>query len=374
MRVVLLVTDHERGGTPLRLARLARGLNDAGATVISGCLAPPGPVSAGLEDAGLATFACGARSIRDFGAVRTLRQHLHAAQPDLVHATLFHANVAARWALRGSSIPLLTSTATIEVERRWHAWVERATRTWDAGHVVNSASLSDHVHRAFGRDPSEIYIVPPSINPPHALPREDARFRFDLPTDAFVLGWAGRLDPVKRVDWLLQVLEQSRALNAHLLIAGDGPRRAPLQERAEQLGVAARVRWLGWQADLAPLWGAADAFVFPSRTEGAPNAVLEALAAGVPTITGDLPIFRQWQGDPPRLIIARTDTPAGFAQAVGRLAKDGAGRRELGLRAAAWAREAFNPTATARSLLAIYERIIAAATRRASPGHTASWR
>ncbi len=94
MRVALLVTDLERGGTPLRLVRLARGLSAAGVEVHAGCLAPRGPLSSELTAAGLATFACDAEDARDFLALKRLSQHMRRVQPDLIHATLLHANVA----------------------------------------------------------------------------------------------------------------------------------------------------------------------------------------------------------------------------------------------------------------------------------------
>ena len=70
--------------------------------------------------------------------------------------------------------------------------------------------------------------------------------------------------------------------NAELHVIGDGPKRQDLQAQAMQLGVADSIRWWGWQTDAKPIYQMLDALLLPSRTEGLPNVVLEAMAMGVP--------------------------------------------------------------------------------------------
>ncbi|MGE3180773.1 MAG: glycosyltransferase family 4 protein, partial [Phycisphaerae bacterium] len=163
MRLALLVTDHQLGGTPLRLARLARALRDRGVTVSYGCLSEPGPISDAVRREGIEVFACGAQRARDVGALRRLGKSLRAFRPDVVHASLFHANLAARWVGRRLKLPVLTSTATIEVERPWHNRLERWTAGWDQGHIVTSRSLQEHAVQKFGRKPEAVFVVPPLI-------------------------------------------------------------------------------------------------------------------------------------------------------------------------------------------------------------------
>src|SRR5262245_23746419 len=176
LRVVLLVTDLQRGGTPLRLAGLARGLKAAGVDVHVGCLAGRGPVSEELEAAGIPTFACGAKNARSFWALLRLIGHLRRIQPDLIHATLPHANVAARLVGGYLGIPVVTSTATIEVERRWHRWIERRTAGWDRGHIVSSRALAEHVRTAFRVPAKRVHVVPMSLERfPQLVDRATAR-------------------------------------------------------------------------------------------------------------------------------------------------------------------------------------------------------
>ncbi len=358
MRVVLLVTDLQRGGTPLRLARLAVGLRDAGIAVHVGCLAPPGPVGDALEATGIPTFACGARSARDCAALVRLAHHLRRIRPDLIHATLTHANVAARIAGGWLRIPVVTSTATIEVERRWHLVLERLTARWDRGHIVNGRTLARHVAEVFRVPPARIHVIPP-CPPPVAgdMRRDEARAQLGIPPHEFVVLWVGRLDRVKRVELVIRCAEILSSVPNRFLLAGDGPDRMAVERALRLSSAAGTVHLLGWQTELAPLWAAADVLLFPSLTEGTPNAVLEAMAAGVPVVASDIPALRELSGDGKRLLLVAADAPKAYADALLWLRANEAQRRDLIQRAAEWA-GAQRPEAAVHALLKVYEQVL----------------
>ena len=92
----------------------------------------------------------------------------------------------------------------------------------------------------------------------------------------------GRLHPNKAFDVLIRAMALVPAL--HLWIAGDGPLANELKIQAERLGVAGRIRFLGWRDDVPALFAAADLFVCPSRHEPLGNVVIEAWAQGLPVI------------------------------------------------------------------------------------------
>jgi glycosyltransferase involved in cell wall biosynthesis len=359
VRVVLLVTDLERGGTPMRIARLARGLRAEGIDATVGCLAPRGPIGAALERDGIATFACDARGAWDLGVFPRLARQLRRIKPDLIHSTLMHANVAARLAGRWLRIPVVTSTATIEVERRWHRTVERLTARLDRGHVVNSATLAEHVIRTFGRRRNRVYIVPaaPAADPARGADRGAARAGLNIAAPTFIVLWVGRLDPVKRLDYLIHAAEILNDVPVRFLLAGDGPDRARIERMLRLSSAIGRVELLGWRDDLEALYAAADAFAFPTRTEGTPNAVLDAMVYGLPVVASDIPVLRELCGDDQRLCLVRTDSPAAFADALMRLYRDEPARRALGARAAKWASR-LSPQATARATIEVYHRIL----------------
>jgi glycosyltransferase involved in cell wall biosynthesis len=385
-RVLLLVTDLERGGTPLRLARLASGLRERGLEVHVGCLARPGPVSRDLDAAGIPNFACNACRVRDVGALWRLTRHVRRIRPDVIHSTLTHANVAARIVGLLCGIPVVTSTATIEVERKWHAWAERLTRALDSGHIVNSEAVADHVRRVFRYPRRQVFVIPPSIDlpgsraavgagvappaagvaPPGAgdSDRVVVRQQLGITSDEFAVLWAGRLDPVKRIDLVLECAQRLRHEPFRFLIAGDGPERGQV-ELALRRREAGHLQWLGWRDDLAAVMSAADLLLFPSRTEGVPNVILQAMAGGLPVVCSDIPTLRELSGDGRRLMLVSQGDADSFMAAIHLLRDHPQRRREQSERARLWAAANLDPQRTIAETIRAYETVLAG--RRRSP-------
>lgn len=129
--------------------------------------------------------------------------------------------------------------------------------------------------------PSErAHYLPNFVDPPAA--ESAPRASFDTPEDAPLVVALGRLHPNKAFDVFIDALAQAPGIWAWL--AGEGPERAALEARAQEKGVAARLRFLGWRDDVPALVKAADIFVCPSRHEPLGNVVLEAFAAAKPVI------------------------------------------------------------------------------------------
>lgn len=100
----------------------------------------------------------------------------------------------------------------------------------------------------------------------------------------------GRLTPQKGIDLLIEALGKlGPASGLTLDLYGDGPERADLEQRCRQLGLADRVRFLGWQSEIVPALAGHDLFVMPSRSEGMPYALLEAMASGIPILATAVP-------------------------------------------------------------------------------------
>jgi glycosyltransferase involved in cell wall biosynthesis len=360
---MLVVTDLERGGTPLRLARLARALRDAGCEPVVGSLAAAGPVTRALQSESIPTFACDAAGRHDVRVILRLVAHVRRLHPDVIHASLTHANVVARLAGLWTHTPVLTSTATIETERLWHRWSERITAGWDAGHIVNSAALARHVVRAFGVPPRRIHVVPPLPAQYGRVPRGSAREAWGIEEADFVVLWAGRLVRAKRVDLLIRAAGRlARDASAsrgrlRILIVGEGPLRGVLEALARNGPAGEMIRFVHWQEDLGPLLGAADLFVCCSSAEGVPNAVLEAMCAGVAVLAHDIPTLRELAGDPRRIQLANLSNPRRLAGEIIRLRDAPESRAHLGASAAAWCAATLDAGECARRLIELYRGV-----------------
>jgi len=127
---------------------------------------------------------------------------------------------------------------------------------------------------------------------------------------------AGRLRREKGIDVLLNALPEvvRRFPEAHLSILGEGPQESDLKEQVAKLGLSRSVTFLGFKPDPAPYIGHADVFVLPSRFEGMPNALLEALALDSPAVASDCAgAIRDIQRSNPEMVVVPAENPAALS-------------------------------------------------------------
>ncbi len=145
--------------------------------------------------------------------------------------------------------------------------------------IANTRDIRDYLIRQ-GWPANRATYLPNFVE---SVPAEAAdRQQWATPEDVPLLLALGRLHANKGFDVLLEALTEIP--EAWLWIAGDGPLRTKLRERAVQLGIAERIRFLGWRTDVPALLAAADLLVCPSRHEPLGNIVLEAWAHGRPVV------------------------------------------------------------------------------------------
>jgi glycosyltransferase involved in cell wall biosynthesis len=140
-----------------------------------------------------------------------------------------------------------------------------------------------------GVDASKLDVVPGGVDTQECAPRPDSRSsRCELgcaPED-FVVGTVGRLDPVRDYASLIAAVGRLIPQRPHLrlLLVGDGPSRPGLEKQARLQGLGEHVRFLGYRQDIAQVLNMLDLFVLPSLFEGTSNALLEAMAVGLPAV------------------------------------------------------------------------------------------
>jgi glycosyltransferase involved in cell wall biosynthesis len=158
-------------------------------------------------------------------------------------------------------------------------------------HVAVSEAAGDDLHQHFGVPRELITTIPNGVN--NGLLQRLAGAGTPagpLAAAASVrIVAAGRLQAQKGFDLLLQALAQTGGIPWQLLLLGSGPDEARLKSLAQELGIGARVHFLGWDSNPYRWMGGCDLFVLSSRWEGMPNAMLEAMALGLPVVAFDCP-------------------------------------------------------------------------------------
>jgi glycosyltransferase involved in cell wall biosynthesis len=144
--------------------------------------------------------------------------------------------------------------------------------------------------------------------------------------------FVGRVVYQKGLDLLLHALGRLVGDAWTLTIAGDGPQRAPLELLAAHLGIADRIRFAGWlDGDgLVDAYHGANLFVYPSRHEGMPNAVLEAMASALPVIATRIAGNEELVGEGETGLLIEPENQQALEKALSDLMADGERRRRLG--------------------------------------------
>ncbi len=190
---------------------------------------------------------------------------------------------------------------TTEPLSRRHRWVARAARLCGA-RFTSVSQTGGHQLRTWAQIPQDrIDVLVNGIDLDRftlidSQARRQIRDSLGLHADTLVVGTVGSLTPIKRQGVLIEACAHvlKDLSNIHLLIVGNGPLRTSLVDQARRAGIADRVHFTGWREDVPALLSCVDVYVCSSAAEGMSNALLEALAAGLPIIAtnvGDNPFL-----------------------------------------------------------------------------------
>ena len=208
-------------------------------------------------------------------------------RPAVVHSHSVRTDVVDPGAARRSGFPIVTTIhgeSLFGGRSRVYEWLQRRSyRGFDAV-VAVSRVLRDRTARE-GVPEARIHLIPNAWPADHQfLARTDARRELGVEGARFLLGWVGRMIPVKGGDVFLKALAQLSDLPLSAVMVGDGPERRSLESLARASGLGDRVRFVGQIPDAGRLHRAFDLFALTSRSEGMPIVLLEAMAAQVPAL------------------------------------------------------------------------------------------
>lgn len=362
MRILFLISSSGFYGAEAAVANLAVGLRRLGCTAVVASMQnriyPENGFEKRIRALGIDVVSVPCRSRLDRATVRWIRDFARVESFDVLHAHGYKADLHGLWAGRRMDAMLVATC---------HNWTGGGLRDsmYDfVDHVVLTGfsrivAVSDAVRRslrAFGIPDWRISVIANGV---------DLR-RFTRPAAGIagevnircgaVVGFVGRLVPDKGVDLLLHSMRV--VLRSHpetvVIIAGDGPARADLERLSTQLGIEGNVRFMGARSDVEALYSVLDVVVLPSRNEGAPMTVMEAMAAGravVATRVGGVPDIVV---DGESGLLVQPDDIGGLAKALECLLADGDQRAAMGTQGRRLAEARHSAESVARRYLDVY--------------------
>ena len=365
-RVLFVTAGLGRGGAEVFLVRLAARLASRGHACAVASLGSSGPLASDLAACGIPVSELGRGVVLPSWR---LARCARAFRPDVVQGWMYRANLAACLAARasGSRAALLWSIRQGLNDLGTSPWHTRLTIAWNArwSHlpfaIVYNAKSAALQHEASGFLVSRTRVVPNGIDVPSSPPDRSARLRIrtslGVPEEAFVVGFFARWHPVKNHRGFVDaaaLFARARS-GARFVLAGAGvdAANASLTSWLAKAGISERCLLLGERADVSDLLAAVDVATLASRGEALPNAILEAMAAGIPCVAPDVGDVKELIGDT-GVVVPAEDADA-LAAGWERLAVlPAAERRTLGERARARVAERYSLERAVASFEALY--------------------
>jgi glycosyltransferase involved in cell wall biosynthesis len=313
MRVLHCIPSLEGGGAERQLAYLA------GVLVAEGCEIHVASTRGGenlprLQASGAAIHLLDTSSSHDPRLFTRLRRTIAQVQPALVHCWLLQMELMGGLAATMAGVPWVfaerSSSGAYPPTVKNYLRVRAAAF---ASAIVSNSRGGDHYWR-------DRHSGVPRYVIGNALPLDEIRAapadqRHARSGEVSVL-FAGRLDAGKNAEVLVRALARIRsASRVRAVLCGDGPLRAHIERLIGEHGLQERVRLAGYVQNFWSLLKSADVLVSPSRFEGSPNIVLEAMACGCPLVVSDIPAHREILDEHSALFAACDDAGA-FADRI----------------------------------------------------------
>jgi glycosyltransferase involved in cell wall biosynthesis len=344
--VLLLGSQIRVGGAQKALLTLAGHLHDKGIPVTAaffydkdGLQAvwqaeadfPILVLEAWKENGGLANLR------RIAGGFFRLNRLIHRMRPASMISYTEHANMPgmlAGW-LGGVPLRIVTARGRIQGFKTWQGWLHAAMLNLGFGScLVANSENGRAMSMREGVRSNKIEVIPNGIEVRQVDPQVRQRVRRELALQDNVplVFSAGRMAYEKGHDLLIEAAAQviTDCPDVVFLAAGDGELRLKYETQISRLGLTSQVRFLGYRKDIPDLMAAADIYTLPSRSEGMPNALLEAMSLGLPAAAFKMGGVSEIITDGLTGLLATPKNPAALAGIITRLVMDKDLRQKLG--------------------------------------------
>jgi glycosyltransferase involved in cell wall biosynthesis len=260
------------------------------------------PLCEEAERIGIRTHIIDAQGKFSLSAVKQLRQYIKENRIDILHSHFYKADAIGLWATRG------TRCKTISTPHGWSTKAGIKLFCYEnldrviLGFLDAVVPLSEDIYRNLKMLPRlarKLYLIRNGVDIGEidGVDSVSEEMKLWKSLGNSIIGYIGQLIPRKNVDVLIRAFATLKLPKAKLALVGEGPLRSELEKLAGALGVGDKVHFFGFRRDRISILKGFDVFVLPSRLEGIPRCLMEAMAAGVPVVASDIPGCRDIVSD-----------------------------------------------------------------------------
>ena len=294
-RVFYLVDSLDVGGTETQAVELALRIRALGYEVTLGCLRAGGPLRGRLQDSPVAVVEFhpqgGIDSPRGVYQILRLSWFLRRGRFDIVHTHDLWSNLMGVPAARLAGIPAILSSRRDLAQSDWYSgnrrvWLRRIQNLSGAV-LANAIQVRDSLIVEDGFAPEKLRVICNGVDlKKFQVPSERETLFPDAGNGQLIVMVGNMLSDVKGHSGLIAAAPAviREFPSARFVLVGDGEARQRFENQVRELGLDEKFIFLGRRDDVARVLASCDIAVLPSRAEGLPNAVLEYMAAGLPTV------------------------------------------------------------------------------------------
>lgn len=357
------------GGAEILWLNVLRKIDRSRFNPITCCIADKGIIGERIEALGFEVIALGRMKKKcfDIGAVREIKKIIAERKINTLHMHLYHAGLYGRIAAMLLPAPkrpkCIIHVHNVYSNVKPHRLL---TNRLLAGYTDAVIAVSQPVKRDIVRydklPPDEVTVLPTCIDFDRmqtGLTKEQARALTGLPKDGILLGTVGRLVEAKGHSYLIEAVSilKKNGTGVKAILIGGGRLETRLREQASLAGIEEDILFLGERHDIPALYRAMDLYVMPSLWEGAPLSLLDAMAAGVPSVATSVGGMPEQLDNGSCGVIVPPGDPVAMANAISDILTDKERMKEYSKKAKTRAKEYYGSAEVAEKFQKIYIRL-----------------
>ncbi|HPQ41604.1 MAG TPA: glycosyltransferase [bacterium] len=284
IRVVRIISGLWPGGVEKKLTGILPRLDRNRFDVSVVCLRAEGELAPALRNAGIPVDLCRVKRRWSPTGLWRLSRYLKSHRVDVVHTHMYRSNVTGTVAARLAGTPVVVSQVhnVDNWDDRRQIWTDRRMAAYRDCTVFVSGGVRDDYLSRIALPDGSYTVIYNGVDTGYYTPGQAD----GLLDGRIVVGAAARLVPQKGLDVLVRAAAEPalRENGVVFYVAGDGPEREHLMHQAEKAGVSGCFKIIGFQSDIRRFYRNIDIFAMPSMKEGFSNALVEAMACGVPVV------------------------------------------------------------------------------------------